>query len=70
MNRAIPSELGIIVLKALEKNPADRYATAHEMADDLERFLKDEPIRARRPTLWQRAQPLAEPIAKRRILSA
>jgi serine/threonine protein kinase len=55
LNRAIPSELETIVLKALEKTPADRYATAQELADDLERFLKDEPIRARRPTLVQRA---------------
>src|SRR5438552_4435355 len=35
-NRAIPHELETIVLKALEKNPADRYATAQELADDLE----------------------------------
>jgi Flp pilus assembly protein TadD/serine/threonine protein kinase len=56
LNRAIPSEVETVVLKALEKNPADRYATAQELADDLERFLKDEPIRARRPTLVQRAR--------------
>jgi tetratricopeptide (TPR) repeat protein len=52
-NPAIPAELATIVLKALEKNPAERYATAQELADDLERFLKDEPIRAQRPTLLQ-----------------
>src|SRR5262249_55900735 len=55
LNRAVPAELQTIVLKALEKNPADRYATAEELADDLCRFLADEPIRARRPTLLQRA---------------
>src|SRR5262249_27780627 len=53
-NKAIPAELETIVLKALEKNPAERYATAQELADDLGRFLKDEPIRARRPSLVQR----------------
>jgi tetratricopeptide (TPR) repeat protein len=47
LNRAVPAELETIVLKALEKNPADRYATAQELADDLRRFLNDEPIRAR-----------------------
>jgi WD40 repeat protein/serine/threonine protein kinase len=52
-NRAIPTDLENIVLKALEKNPADRYATAQELADDLRRFLEDRPIRARRPTLLQ-----------------
>jgi serine/threonine protein kinase len=56
LNRAIPAELETVVLKALEKNPADRYATAQEMADDLRRFLAHEPIRARRPTLVQRAR--------------
>src|SRR5262245_56592935 len=56
LNRAIPPELETIVLKALEKNPADRYGTAGELADDLERFLKDEPIRAKRPWLVQRAR--------------
>jgi tetratricopeptide (TPR) repeat protein len=54
LNKAIPGELETIVLKAMEKNPADRYGTGQELADDLERFLKDEPIRARRPSAWQR----------------
>jgi serine/threonine protein kinase/Tfp pilus assembly protein PilF len=56
LNRAVPPELETIVLKAQEKNPGERYATAQELADDLERYLKDEPIRARRPTLVQRAR--------------
>src|SRR5262249_55488108 len=53
LNRAVPAELETIVLKALEKAPGDRYATAKELADDLHRFLEDRPIRARRPTLLQ-----------------
>jgi serine/threonine protein kinase/Flp pilus assembly protein TadD len=52
INKAIPAELETIVLKAVEKNPADRYATAQELADDLRRFLEDRPIRARRPS-WR-----------------
>ncbi|CAN5320849.1 hypothetical protein BH10PLA2_BH10PLA2_04370 [soil metagenome] len=56
LNNAIPAELETIVLKSLEKNPADRYATAQELADDLERFLKDESIRAKRPSLLERAR--------------
>jgi tetratricopeptide (TPR) repeat protein len=56
LNKAIPAELETIVLKALEKNPADRYGTAKEMAEDLERYVKDEPIRARRPSLIRRVK--------------
>jgi serine/threonine protein kinase len=56
LNRAVPAELETIVLKALEKHPAERYATAQELADDLRRYLSHEPIQARRPTLAQRAR--------------
>src|SRR5262249_26082686 len=54
LNAAVPRELEAIVLKAPAKAPAGRYATAQELADDLRRFLEDRPIRARRPTLWDR----------------
>jgi serine/threonine protein kinase/Flp pilus assembly protein TadD len=56
VNRAIPVELETIVLKSMAKNADERYATAQEFASDLERFLKDEPILARRRTLLQRAR--------------
>ncbi|HTQ55697.1 MAG TPA: serine/threonine-protein kinase [Bryobacteraceae bacterium] len=42
----IPGELQNICMKALEKSPADRYATAQEMAADLERFLAGEAVLA------------------------
>ena len=51
---SIPAELETIVLKALRKEPADRYAAAQEMADDLKRFLDGRPILARRTTAWER----------------
>jgi serine/threonine protein kinase/uncharacterized protein HemY len=56
LSKSIPVELETIVLKAMEKNPAERYAAAQELADDLEHYLKNEPIRARRTTLVQRAR--------------
>jgi WD40 repeat protein/serine/threonine protein kinase len=56
VNRAVPAELETIVLKALEKDPADRYPTARELADDLGRFLRDESIWAKRPSYLQRAR--------------
>jgi serine/threonine protein kinase len=55
INRAIPVELETIVLKALAKHPSERYATAKELADDLGRFLADQPVLARRPTWTDRA---------------
>ncbi len=55
LNKSVPADLETVVLKAMAKEPADRYGTALELADDLKRFLEDMPIRARRPTLWQRA---------------
>jgi WD40 repeat protein/serine/threonine protein kinase len=54
-NKAVPAELETIVLKAMAKNPEERFATAQELAEDLRRFLEDKPIRAKRPSLRQRA---------------
>jgi serine/threonine protein kinase len=55
IDKAIPVELETILLKSLAKHPADRYASAQDFADDLQCFLDDKPIRARRPTLVEKA---------------
>src|SRR5262249_53248159 len=54
LDRAIPAELETVTLKAMAKNPLERYATARELADDLRRWLDDRPILARPPGLFQR----------------
>ncbi len=54
LNPAIPHDLETIVLKATTRDPAQRYASAAALADDLRRFLDDRPIRARRITLVER----------------
>jgi serine/threonine protein kinase len=55
LNPAIPADLETIVLKAMSKDPASRYATAQDLAEDLRRFLEHKPILARRPTIAERA---------------
>jgi serine/threonine protein kinase/Tfp pilus assembly protein PilF len=54
INPAIPLDLETLLLKALAKEPAGRYATAQELAEDLQCFIENKPIRARRPTLAER----------------
>ena len=54
--KALQGDLDTIVLKALRKVPAERYATVGELADDLERYLKGEPVRARPAGAWYRAR--------------
>ncbi len=46
----IPRDLETIIMKAMAKEPASRYSSAQELADDLRRFQEHKPIRARRPT--------------------
>lgn len=55
-NRAIPHELETIVLKALSKNPADRYQSTAAFSADIKRYLLHQPILARRPTMVDRAR--------------
>ncbi len=51
LDPGVPEPLQRVCLKALEKNPADRYPGARPMAEDLERFLKGDVVRTR-PTSY------------------
>lgn len=71
----LPRDLETVCLKAMSKEPSSRYADASQMANDLRRFLRGEPIRARPPGLverglkWARRRPTAAALVICLVLS-
>jgi WD40 repeat protein/predicted Ser/Thr protein kinase len=75
LNPAVPVDLQTICLKCLQKEPARRYTSARELADDLGRFLANQPVRARPAPaiywlwLWCRRHPLSAALATALLLA-
>lgn len=74
-HKSLPKDLETICLKAMSKDPSRRYQTAKDMADDLRRFLKGEPIHARpvgsveKSWRWGRRHPMTALAAGASVLS-
>lgn len=62
--RALPADLATIVLKAMKKVPAERYATADALSADLGRWLRGEAVQAQPDSLWYRTRKF---VARRRL---
>ncbi len=54
----LPGDLAVVVMKALRRDPGDRYGTARELAQDLRRFLSGEPVQAQPVSFYSRMRSL------------
>jgi len=59
VKKALRGDLDTILLKCLKQDPTERYATVTKLVDDIEHFLRGEPVSARPDSPWYRARKFA-----------
>ena len=65
LTKLVRGELEWITMRALEKDPARRYPSAQEFVSDIRRYLSDEPVLARRPSVAYRLRKL---VRRRKVI--
>jgi serine/threonine protein kinase/predicted negative regulator of RcsB-dependent stress response len=56
----LPSEIEAITLKAMTKEPANRYQSMQEFREDIQRYQRNEPVLAQPPSMWSRLRHFAK----------
>jgi eukaryotic-like serine/threonine-protein kinase len=67
LRKQLAGDLDVVALKALKKSPLERYATVEAFAQDIERYLNNQPVLAQADSAWYRARKF---VARNKVIVA